>query len=151
MNKGFLEEVRVAQAALEANPATASTELRERRHSLQAQLVHVAQSNLESAQRDAECRALQSELSQLEATLAERVALIAQIVLDQKITLSDIAANLPRICAGGLHSVSSRRSYRTKQQMERGQIRCLSDFPTGKRFYQHCSQTSGLGRCRAHQ
>ena len=96
MNKGFLEEVRVAQAALEANPATASTELRERRHSLQAQLVHVAQSNLESAQRDAECRALQSELSQLEATLAERVALIAQIVLDQKITLSDIAANLPR-------------------------------------------------------
>ncbi|MBM3798334.1 MAG: CHAT domain-containing protein [Acidobacteria bacterium] len=58
-------------------------------------MTRLSESKLEPAQRDARRRELQAELSQLEAKLAERVALVAQTVRERNLSLADIARSLP--------------------------------------------------------
>jgi tetratricopeptide (TPR) repeat protein len=93
LNKGFLETVRTAQAAFEANPPTATKELRDRYHALQVQIEHCAQSD---PQMLAKRQALQKEMGQLEMDLAERVSLVEKVIRERKVTLREIAQRLPK-------------------------------------------------------
>jgi len=95
LNKALLEEVRAAQAAFEADPRTATKELREQYHSTQFELEHLGQSGLPKAQLETKRREFQEELSQIEAKLAERVGLVAQAIRERNLTLNDIARSLP--------------------------------------------------------
>jgi CHAT domain-containing protein len=95
LNKALLEEVRAAQAAFEADPRTATKELREQYRSAQFQLKHLDQSGLPKIQLEAKRDELQDELSQIESKLSERVGLVAQAVRERNLTLNDIARSLP--------------------------------------------------------
>ena len=93
LNKALLEEVRAAQAAFEADPRTATKELREQYRAVQFQLARLGQG--ETKQLQARWGELQDELRQIESKLSERVGLVAQAVHDRNLTLNDIARNLP--------------------------------------------------------
>ena len=95
LNKALLEEVRAAQAAFEADPRTATKELREQYRSAQFQLKRLGQSDPQKMQLQAKRHKLQDELSQIETKLTERVGLVAQAVRERNLTLNDIARSLP--------------------------------------------------------
>jgi CHAT domain-containing protein len=95
LNKALLEEVRAAQAAFEADPRTATKELREQYRSAQFEWEHLGQSGLPKTQLETKRRELQGELSQIESKLMEHVGLVAQAVRERNLTLNDIARNLP--------------------------------------------------------
>jgi CHAT domain-containing protein/tetratricopeptide (TPR) repeat protein len=95
LNKALLEEVRAAQTAFEADPRTATKALREQYRAAQSQLGHLGRGGLQKMQPDTKRRELEDELSQIEAKLAERIALVAQTIRERSLTLNDIARNLP--------------------------------------------------------
>jgi CHAT domain-containing protein len=95
LNKALLEEVRAAQAAFEADPRTATKELREQYRDAQFQLEHLGQGGPSEMQLEAKRRELQDKLSQIEAKLAERVDLAARMIRERSLTLNDIARSLP--------------------------------------------------------
>jgi CHAT domain-containing protein len=95
LNKALLEEVRAAQAEFEADPRTATKELREQYRSTQFEWEHLGQSGLPKTQLETKRRELQDELSQIESKLTERVGLVAQAVRERNLTLNDIARSLP--------------------------------------------------------
>jgi tetratricopeptide (TPR) repeat protein len=95
LNKAFLEEVRAAQAALDADPRTSTKELLIQYRTATIQLDRLKQSSLSLPQREIKRRALQDELNQLETALAERAELVATTVHERNLTLTDIARNLP--------------------------------------------------------
>jgi CHAT domain-containing protein len=95
LNKALLEEVRAAQAAFEADPRTATRALGEQYSAAQFQLGHLGRAGLQKIQPDAKRRELQDQLGRIEASLAERVGLVAQTIRERSLTLHDIARNLP--------------------------------------------------------
>src|ERR1035441_8108057 len=95
LGKAVLEEVQATQAALEADPRTATRERLAHCQSVQAELKHLLESKPEPTQRDAKRRALEVELSQLEGKLAESVGLVAQTLRERNLTFLDIARNVP--------------------------------------------------------
>jgi CHAT domain-containing protein len=95
LGKAVLEEVQATQAALEADPRTATRERLAQCQSVQAELKHLLESKPEPTQRDAKRQALEVELSQVEGKLAESVGLVAQTLRERNLTFLDIARNLP--------------------------------------------------------
>lgn len=95
LNKALLEEVRAAQAAFEADPRTATKELREQYRSAQFELEHLGQGGLPKTQVEAKRLELQDELSQIETKLSDRIGLAAQAIRERDLTLTEIARNLP--------------------------------------------------------
>jgi CHAT domain-containing protein len=95
LDKALLEEVRAAQAAFEADPRTATKQLREEYRSTQFEWEHLEQSGLPKVQLESRRLELQDELSQIESQLTERVGLVAQAVRERNLTLNDIAHSLP--------------------------------------------------------
>ncbi len=95
LSKAFLEEVRAAQAALDADPRTTTKELRSRYRTASIRLDRLKQSGLSLPQRETRRRALQDELNQLETALAERAESVAVTVRERNLTLTDIARTLP--------------------------------------------------------
>jgi CHAT domain-containing protein/tetratricopeptide (TPR) repeat protein len=95
LNKALLEEVRAAQATFEADPRTATEELREKYHAAQVQLAHLGESGLKRKQLEVKQHVLQDELGRLEATLADHVGLVAQAIRERDLTLNDVARDLP--------------------------------------------------------
>lgn len=98
LNKALLEEVRAAQAVFEADPGTATKQLREEYRSTQFEWEHLAQSGLSRVQVESKRRESEEKLSQIESKLTERVGLVAQAVRERKLTLNDIAQSLPSQC-----------------------------------------------------
>ncbi len=95
LNKGLFEEVQVVQAALESSPQTATQEFLRQHQATRVELEHVLQSKLEPVQIDNRRRELQDGLSQIEAKLAERVALVGQTIQERSFTLVDVSRHLP--------------------------------------------------------
>ena len=95
LRKAFLEEVRAAQAALEAAPGTAMRALREQYRAAQVQLSRLSKSRLGPDDRDSRRNDLEGELRQIEQQLSEQSAVLAQTLRDRNLALNDIARNLP--------------------------------------------------------
>jgi CHAT domain-containing protein len=95
LGKAFLEEVQATQAALDADPRTATRELREQHQEMQLQLVRLSESKLPQTEREAKRVELQTEFDRTESELATRVGLVAQAIRERSLTLTDIARNLP--------------------------------------------------------
>ncbi len=97
-SKAFWEEVQTAHAAFEINQQSPAAELRSRCQSLQSQLSRLPAEEAVKTKRDARRAELEAKLSQAFAELAERVGLVAQGILEQDITLSAVAHQLPSEC-----------------------------------------------------
>jgi CHAT domain-containing protein len=95
LNKALLEEVRAAQAAAEADPQTATGEIREQFRSTQYELDHLGQTGLTGKQLEARRHELQEDLSRIETKLSDRVGLVAQAIRERSLTLTGIAHSLP--------------------------------------------------------
>jgi CHAT domain-containing protein len=95
LDKALLEEVHIAQAALDADPRNAIKSLREEYGTVLAQKARLPENELDPAQRDNRRRELEVELSHIESDLAMRVALVAQTVRERNLKLADIAWSLP--------------------------------------------------------
>jgi len=95
LSKAFLEEVRAAQAALDADPRTTTKELRSQYRAATVQLDRLKQSSVSLPQREIRRRALQEELDHLETAMAERAESVAVTVRERNLTLTNIARGLP--------------------------------------------------------
>ena len=95
LSKAFLEEVRAAQAAFEADTETSTRALREQYRAVQLHLERLARDERNTGRRESLRRDLQSQLSQTEQQLSERSHLLAQTLRDRTLSLSDIARGLP--------------------------------------------------------
>jgi CHAT domain-containing protein len=95
LNKAFFEEIQATSAALEADPKTSTQTLREQYAAVQNQLAHLSERERDPAGRDVKRRELQDESNQLETKLAESVGLVAQMIHERNLTLTDIARSLP--------------------------------------------------------
>jgi CHAT domain-containing protein len=94
LSKALLEEVRVAQASLEADTTTRG--FREQRQAVQAQIQRLSESAVGSVERDFRLKILEQDLRETEAKLGERNSLMNQTLLERELTLADIARGIPR-------------------------------------------------------
>jgi tetratricopeptide (TPR) repeat protein len=90
LNKSLLEEVRCAQAALEADPDTNTRDLRDRRQVRLAQKNRLLESEPESATRQAQLTALDDELKVIDAKLSSRQKRVGEKLYERDYTLSDV-------------------------------------------------------------
>lgn len=92
--KALLEEVQATQAALEADPTTATGELRKQYQALQRRLTQLPQSGLVTVSPDPLRLQLQGELTGVESKIADRVPLVAQAIRERNTSLTEIARAL---------------------------------------------------------
>jgi CHAT domain-containing protein/Tfp pilus assembly protein PilF len=98
LGKAFWEEVQTAHAAFEINQQRPAAALQSLCQSLQSRLSRLPAEEIDQTKRDAKRAELETKLSQAVAELAERVGLVAQGILEQDITLSAVAHQLPGDC-----------------------------------------------------
>jgi len=95
LDKALLEEVRAAQTAAEVDPQQATRDLTERHRALEDAIRGLAGMKLYATDREARLRELQSQLSETESNIAQRVGLVERLAGERKVTLVDIARKLP--------------------------------------------------------
>jgi CHAT domain-containing protein len=95
----MLEEVQAVHAALETDPETTTKELSARYQVVQFQLSRLPETTLDPLKRETKRRKLQTELSQLATKVAERVELVEQTTKGWNLTLTNVAAGLPKEAA----------------------------------------------------
>jgi len=95
LNKALLEEIEIAQAALDADPRSATWKLRQEYGAAQARKARLAEKELDPAHRLDQRRALEGELNRLERQLAECAALVAQAIGERDLNLTNIARRVP--------------------------------------------------------
>jgi len=93
--KALMEEVQATRASLESDSRTSTKELREKLRSIQNQLDRLPENNFDPKKRDERRREMQSTITQIEETLAERNELLAQTIRERSLTLTNIAESLP--------------------------------------------------------
>jgi CHAT domain-containing protein len=95
LSKALWEEAQAARAALEADKEIRSGELYSQYQSVQSELTRLPEKEPDQAKRDVRRNELEANLSQILSELAQRVGLAAQRVLEQNLSLADIAGQLP--------------------------------------------------------
>jgi CHAT domain-containing protein/Tfp pilus assembly protein PilF len=95
LNKGTLEEVRVAQAALESDPETATQKLRQESQAALARLERLPRSQLGPEQQAETRREIEAEVKTIDGELSERAPLAVLCLHDRNVTTSEIARSLP--------------------------------------------------------
>ena len=91
LTKSLLEEVRVAEAALDADSDENIRSFRDKQRELKAEAARLLENQPASEKRQAQLRELDDKLWRIEATLWERKTPVGATVLERELTLNDIA------------------------------------------------------------
>src|SRR5206468_3513714 len=75
LNKALHEEIQIAQTALNADPRTGTRDLQSQYQTVLSELTRLAEIEIDPVTRESRRSELQTELSQLEDKLAERIGL----------------------------------------------------------------------------
>jgi CHAT domain-containing protein len=95
LNKAVVEELQVVRAALEASENTTTRHLQAEYLFVQTRLALLSTNEQGLVERDAQRRALQSQLADIEAKLASKLALVEHRIQDSRVTILDVASALP--------------------------------------------------------
>jgi CHAT domain-containing protein/tetratricopeptide (TPR) repeat protein len=95
LDKSLLEELAATEAAVEADPRTATREVRDERQAAEIRLHMLLESQTSAAERDALRGDLQSQLNRLDAKLAKHIDLLSKTIRERNLTLMDVARDLP--------------------------------------------------------